>query len=252
MKNPKKTKANIKRLLIEKIKVDGSFQVRQALSEDVVNDYHNSISEKPDALPAVHVFTIDGQYWLVDGFHRLEAHRRAGMTELFAEVHAGDNRAALLFAIGANRTHGLRFSNEDKRRAVSLLLKDEEWVDWSDIQIANHCGVSDRFVSKMRKELSPNGSDMTTERKFVRNGSEYEMNTSQIGRNHPSQEETAINPAFLTETPMEKAVSRSLSDSSAVINLIQKLKHLVSTKELQNSERTAMEELIAFYRAKYQ
>ena len=54
--------------------------------------------------PPVILFT-DGAdfYWLGDGFHRVFAARKAGLTEITAEVRPGTRRDALLFGIGANR-----------------------------------------------------------------------------------------------------------------------------------------------------
>ena len=47
----------------------------------------------------------------------------------------------------------------DKRRAVLTLLNDEEWSrKMSDRKIAKHCGVSNCFVSNLRKERGVNGS----------------------------------------------------------------------------------------------
>lgn len=47
---------------------------------------------------------------------------------------------------------GLKRTNEDKRRAVLILLKDPEWQMWSDRRIACHAGVSNTFVAKLRHE----------------------------------------------------------------------------------------------------
>jgi hypothetical protein len=46
----------------------------------------------------------------------------------------------------------LRFSNADKRKAATLALKDSK-LKKSDNQIAALIGVSQPFVSKLRKEL---------------------------------------------------------------------------------------------------
>ena len=63
-------------------------------------------------------------YWLADGFHRVLAARRAGLTEFPAEVQPGTARDALLFGISANSAHGLPRTSADKRKAVALLLAD--------------------------------------------------------------------------------------------------------------------------------
>ena len=60
-------------------------------------------------------------------------------------VRAGTRRDAILFAVGANGDHGLRRTNEDKRRSVLVLLRDEEWGAKSDRWIATQAGVSNRL-----------------------------------------------------------------------------------------------------------
>lgn len=56
---------------------------------------------------------------------------------------------------------GLRRTNADKRKAVKTLLKDEEWSQWSDREIARQCAVSNDMVSRYRRSLSENDSQPT-------------------------------------------------------------------------------------------
>ncbi|MGI8981632.1 MAG: hypothetical protein ACR2FY_20585 [Pirellulaceae bacterium] len=63
-------------------------------------------------------------------------------------------RDAILFAAGANSTHGLKRTNADKRNSVLALLNDDEWVKWSDSKIAEQAGVSVNFVGDVRKQVS--------------------------------------------------------------------------------------------------
>src|SRR5207244_1874771 len=86
-----------------------------------------------------------------DGFHRLEAARLVGCTELGADVRQGTQRDAVLYSVGANAQHGLRRTNADKRRAVETLLRDEEWRRWSDSEIARRCSVNHHLVAEMRQ-----------------------------------------------------------------------------------------------------
>ncbi len=69
---------------------------------------------------------------MVDGFHRVEAAKQAGITELPFIEKSGTYREALLFSLTVNATHGLRRSNADKRKAVMTLLEDSEWSQWSN------------------------------------------------------------------------------------------------------------------------
>jgi hypothetical protein len=103
------------------------------------------------------VLFSDGQrYWLADGFHLVLAAREAGLSEFPADVRSGNERDALLYSVSCNAGHGLPRSNADKRKAVSLLLADPEWSNWSDGEIARHCQVSQVYVTRLRKRVSHN------------------------------------------------------------------------------------------------
>jgi len=103
--------------------------------------------------PPVVLFTDGQEYWLADGWHRVLAARRAGLTEIAADVHTGTARDALLYSVSANSAHGLPRTNADKRRAVALLLADSEWSQWSDREIARHCHVDNKVVGSMRRKV---------------------------------------------------------------------------------------------------
>src|SRR3546814_17520988 len=71
-------------------------------------------------------------------------------SDIHADIRSGTRRDAVLFSVGANFSHGLRRSNEDKRASVKTLIEDAEWSQWSDRQIAAACGVSHPFVAAIR------------------------------------------------------------------------------------------------------
>lgn len=48
-----------------------------------------------------------------------------------------------------------RYSNLEKRQAVFTLLTHPGWHNRSDREIAKRCGVSNRFVGNLRKQLAP-------------------------------------------------------------------------------------------------
>lgn len=147
-------------ITLNQIRTDGGTQARAGLNEETVAEYLQAMKEggnfPPVNFPPLIVF-YDGQdYWLADGFHRLEAMKRWGVYRPGPhrlDIRQGTQRDAVLFACGANATHGLKRSNEDKRRAVQRLLQDEEWATWADREIARRCNVSAPFVGQMRAEL---------------------------------------------------------------------------------------------------
>lgn len=118
-------------------------------------------------------------------FHRYRAADRAAIP---AEVREGTQRDAILFACGANTAHGLRRTNEDKRKAVGLLLADAEWSKWSDREIARQCSVGVMTVGRVRAEHLSQGTDSpdTGKRKVERGGKTFEQDTSKIGKGTPT------------------------------------------------------------------
>lgn len=143
---------NLEVLPLEQIRRDGGTQVRAAINEDVVRDYAALLANRI-CLPPLCLF-FDGQdYWLVDGFHRWHALKENRRTEALCQVHRGSRRDALLAAVRCNHAHGLRRTNEDKRRAVEILLADSEWVGNTDRWIAEMAGVSHPFVSSIRSQV---------------------------------------------------------------------------------------------------
>lgn len=143
------------------IRTDGGTQSRAELSRETISDYAEVFTSGA-AMPPVVAFYDGESYWLADGFHRCSGARAAGLTEILADVRQGSRRDAVLYSVGANDTHGLRRTNADKRRAVTLLVRDEEWSAWSDKVIADRCGVSREFVNRIRAEQPVIGSQVRT------------------------------------------------------------------------------------------
>jgi len=93
-------------------------------------------------------------FWLVDGLHRLEAAKKINREQISSNVTEGDERVAMLVSCVANADHGKRRTNEDKHQKVMMMLEDEEWSKWSGREIARRCRVDNKFVEKLRKNLT--------------------------------------------------------------------------------------------------
>ncbi len=145
-------------IALHQIRTDGGTQPREYLNELVLEEYVEAMSQGAE-FPPVTLFYDGVHYWLADGFHRFFAAKKYGVDALLAETHQGTRRDAILYAAGANATHGLRRTNADKRRAVMTLLGDEEWRAWSNREMARQCGVTHTFVGKLRKEFLEGGQE---------------------------------------------------------------------------------------------
>ena len=142
----------------DEIKATRSTQARLKLNQEIVAEYADVI-RAGGIFPPVVVFDDGSDLWLADGFHRFHGHRAAEVLEISCEVRNGTERDAILYSVGANTSHGLRRTNEDKRSAVETLLKDAEWSKWSGRDIAKACGVSHGFVDSLKSSLATVASD---------------------------------------------------------------------------------------------
>jgi len=141
----------VKTLQVKQINFEGGTQARVKLDTDVVDAYAEVLTESNgDALPPIDVYSDGSDYWLSDGFHRFHAHMKVGLGTIKANVHTGTRRDAILASVGANAEHGLKRSNADKRKAVKMLLDDQEWSQRSDRWIAEKAKVNHKFVAKVR------------------------------------------------------------------------------------------------------
>lgn len=190
---------------IADIRVDGGTQSRAAIDRGVVADYADAMKDGA-AFPPITVFFDGRSYWLGDGFHRYEAYAAAQVYDVPADIRQGTQRDAILFSVGANASHGLRRTNDDKRRAVLTLLNDPEWAAWSDREIARACCVTHPFVAKQRSDLSGNGYQIAPERTVTRNGTTYQQNTANIGTSSKADQiapepETPVVPEVVAPEP---------------------------------------------------
>jgi hypothetical protein len=64
------------------------------------------------------IIFYDGQdYWLADGFHRVQGAKHFNIRNIRADIRQGTRRDAVLYSTGANGKHGLRRTNEDQEEA---------------------------------------------------------------------------------------------------------------------------------------
>lgn len=162
------------------IRIDGGTQSRAEFDSDVMAEYADAIAAGAK-MPPVTVFFDGSDHWLADGFHRLLAHLHIEALDIEASVVSGSRRDAILFSAGANDTHGKRRTNEDKHRAVGILLADAEWQLWSAREIAKRCCVSHDFVARLKSSLSSEDSEKAVTYK-TKHGTEAVMKTANIGR----------------------------------------------------------------------
>lgn len=210
----------IKTLALSAIRTNGGTQTRVQLNAAAVKEYGEAMTEGVH-FPPVIVFFDGTDHWLADGFHRVQASMDIGALSIDAEIRPGNQRDARLYSAGANGSHGVQRTNEDKRRAVQTLLADAEWAKWSDREIARQCKVHHQMVSNMRPHLddhpdstAKNGGEKTVER----GGKTYTQKTSGVAESNqkrakekaaakgfePSDKKPEEPAATTVATPIEK------------------------------------------------
>lgn len=154
-----------RKVAVAELVLEARCQTRAKADNEVIAEYAElyrdqaakmrvSPQHAASMLPPIDVFDVKGKHVVVDGFHRVAAAVKAPIA--FVEVIVvgrGTLDDAVLRALGANRAHGLRRSNADKRRAVMLAIEHPALKGKSDRAIAETCGVSYALVADVRTEL---------------------------------------------------------------------------------------------------
>jgi hypothetical protein len=157
---------------IDEFKETYEAQARAAICEKTVAEYADAMS-KEVVFPPITVFADGIEYVIADGHHRYLAAKKIGAKKIEAIIEPGSVRDAILFSVGANANHGLRRTLADRRKAVTILLQDEEWIMWSNAKIAEKCCCSVELVAKIRQEIGAEKNSTAC----TRNGKQMLMRT---------------------------------------------------------------------------
>lgn len=180
---------------VARIRTDGGTQMRAELNQEAIEDYADRYANEKPLPPLDVVRDTEGNVWLWNGFHRLAAWRMAHerinepVPPIACNVTYGDRRDAVLKAAGANDDNGVRRTNADKRRAVELLLQDDEWRQKTDAWIAEQCKVDPKTVAAHRRRLVSNREIPESTVRQTADG--RTINTAKIGTNQPKRKRSS-------------------------------------------------------------
>jgi hypothetical protein len=100
---------------LDAVQCDKRFQPRVAgVSESLVNKYAWDM-RRGDEFPPILVGKVANRLYVLDGFHRLEAARLAGVSAIRARLGSMREDTAVWLAVEANATHGKNLTQKDKR-----------------------------------------------------------------------------------------------------------------------------------------
>jgi len=140
------------KIAIDEIEATAATQVRVRIDPGVIDEYAEDMGNGA-IFPPMIVFAEQGseRYILADGFHRLAAFKKSGITKAEVQVLEGGLREALKYALKANAQNGLRRTRADKNHAVDMALKDPEIGGLTLRDIAELCRVVPETV-RLRKQ----------------------------------------------------------------------------------------------------
>lgn len=142
------------RIELDNIEATAATQVRVKLDAATIDAYTEDFRNGAK-MPPLDVFREENseRNVMADGFHRQRAAINAGWGDIGCIVHPGGLHDALIYALSANRHHGLRRTNRDKRNAVEMALKDPEISQYQQQEIADICGVTRQTVRRIQHDL---------------------------------------------------------------------------------------------------
>ena len=220
---------NLQTIPLTKLALRPETQSRAAINQDTVQDYSEAMLDGQE-FPPITAFFDGLEYYVVDGYHRCYASKRAGIKEMTVKVMSGSLRDAIIYSAGVNFDHGLPRTNEDKRKIVMKFLDDLEWSEWSDTVIAKKCNVSSMTVGRIRKSLNL----AKDERKYTRkDGQEV---TVKINREQPVIQKPELVPQ-MPEPEVEDEHLQELANANVELaQEVEALKDRLAVKALDAPE----------------
>jgi len=178
--------ANTYRTLpITSLRFGGETQARAATCAETVKEYTDALQSGAKFPPVIVYHDALNLYYVGDGTHRVMATLETGGLTIECEVRQGGLIEAKKYACSANKSHGLKRTNADKRKAVVMyweLVKDENPRP-SNTAIADWCGVVESFVRKVIKEKKEDPKLTSHKAKSTVGKDGRTINTSNIGKN---------------------------------------------------------------------
>lgn len=98
------------------------WQVRAKLDPGTIDRYATAYKAGAEELPPLSLARIEGVLFVVDGWHRLEAAKRAGLSRIGGRVVTKDPQEARWLAAKANTAHGLPLKKREYRNVLAAFI----------------------------------------------------------------------------------------------------------------------------------
>lgn len=207
---------------LDKVVTDDDIQVRVNGLDRENLERLRGVLDGGGTLDPIKVYLVDGQYMVVDGFHRVALYRERGETQIEALVFEGKSYTdALNDAEEANLKHGKYLSNADKKNMLFRRLgRGHEWTGLSDREIARQLGIGKDTVRRWWEEYNSTGAfaPVTRETRTGSDGRTY--NTERIRQANQARED--VPPAAPVE-PMPTTPAEQRRQIAFLVERLEKL-----------------------------
>lgn len=125
-------------------------------------DHATALVPSIESLPPIITRASGERLTLIDGAHRLEAHRIAGRGTIKGVVVDLSDAEAFEEAVKANIAHGKPLTLAERKTAAATLL--ELRPEWSNSHLASVVGLSDKTVAALRPRPGSENPNLDTRR----------------------------------------------------------------------------------------
>lgn len=166
------------------------IQIRYAEDQEKIIEYSEILKECNHWIfPRLQVVSINGEYCIADGHHRLKAAQNANWKEdIPCEVIEGTNETLLEKAFEMNAPQGVHMTEKDWKHALEIVIR--EYPEKSSRALAEFCHCSRSKIDRLKKELEAEGKYQRPETVIGKDGVAQKVKHTKIlgGSNAPPRE----------------------------------------------------------------
>lgn len=215
---------------ISSLLIDPELQFRGKLNKSMVDQFAERMETEDDLekFVPIDVYFDGKKYRLADGHHRIEAAKKRGHSRIWAIVHQGTLKDALLAAIATNSQHGLPLSRAERRRATESLIRC--FPDYSIRRIADLVKLSPQTIMRIKNQLFQMEQLKPTKKTVGKDGKARPAKQKQ--KTH-EQKPPKQKPAQTTTPPVEDA-----SDALENVQSVGRPTEIVSIRKGEKEQQT--------------
>jgi hypothetical protein len=112
------------------IRSERAMQIRVRDRQERIEQYARAMAQGA-AFPPVSLAELNGTLWIVDGYHRIAAARRAGRKTILADVSkVKDEKEVWRRVAKANQQHGIPLTRKEVRFAIQAFIRGDGHIKW--------------------------------------------------------------------------------------------------------------------------